>query len=257
MSELELNYRVIGEGPPLLLVHGFGISFNIWEFILPVLRPHFSVIMVELPGIGRSPLLGREHPYLDQVAAGLENVRTSLGIERWQILSYSSGTRAAEKYIQLHPACVESAVFLCPAQISVTKVLGLRIAIQLDRLIPQFGNWVLSGSRLKFLIDLLGFNYKKNDLSDKWFTEISAQPVEVLKETLRSFPVQKGQSFCIPDGIPVSFIWGNADLIADAPRKLSPLQDYVIRAFHSAPQTSAQQVSDTMLPFLLASHQSS
>ena len=51
-----LSYRVEGNGPPLLLVHGFGISFNIWQQLAPLLRPHFRVVMIELPGIGASAL---------------------------------------------------------------------------------------------------------------------------------------------------------------------------------------------------------
>ena len=41
---------------PLLLVHGFGISFNIWKELLPLLCPYFTLVMVELPGIGESPM---------------------------------------------------------------------------------------------------------------------------------------------------------------------------------------------------------
>jgi pimeloyl-ACP methyl ester carboxylesterase len=233
------------------MVHGFGISFNVWKFLIPFLRPHFTLIMVELPGIGRSPMPKPGQPYLDQAALGLENIRSMLGIERWSIFSYSSGSRAAERYINLFPVHVESAVFLCPAQISPRKAVSLNIAIRLDQHIPQFGNWVLSGHRLKFLIDLLGFNLKKDPLSLNWFTEISSQPLDILKETLRSLPDGGKQAFCILNEISTLFIWGHEDLIVDAPHKRY-LRDRMIHATHSAPQTAAQKVSDIVLPFLLS-----
>jgi pimeloyl-ACP methyl ester carboxylesterase len=248
MGNLSLNYRVDGQGSPLLMVHGFGISFNIWSSLLSSLRSHFTVIMVELPGIGRSPLSGQA--YLEEAVCGLERVREQLGIEKWNVFSYSSGTRVAEKYIQMHPARVERAVFLCPAQISASKAFGLNVVIQLDRYIPQFGNWILSGSRLRFLIDLLGFNLKRNHLSPNWFAEISSQPRGVLKETLRSLPGGGRRPFDIPDDVPALFVWGHKDLITNVPRRRSS-RDCMIPATHSAPQTAAQNVSEVVLPFLL------
>lgn len=249
MGDLSLNYRVVGNGSPLVLLHGFGISFNIWGSLLPFLRTHFTLIMVELPGIGRSPMSGQ--PYLEQAVDGLERVRRLMGIERWHVFSYSSGTRVAEKYIQLHPMQVERAVFLCPAQVSSIKAFGLNTVISLDQRIPQVGTWILTGPRLKFLIDLLGFNLKKNGLSPDWFAEISSQPVEVLKETLRSLPGGGGQPFDLPEHIPALFVWGHEDLITGARRRGS-LQDCMIHATHGAPQTAAQSISEIVVPFLLS-----
>ena len=99
--------------------------------------------MVELPGIGHSPEPGQS--YLDEAVSGLERVRSLLGIGRWNVFSYSSGTRTAEKYIQLNLMHVERAVFLCPAQTSRLKAFGLSMAVQLDQYMPQFGDWILSG----------------------------------------------------------------------------------------------------------------
>lgn len=247
MGDLSLNYRVDGNGSPLLLIHGFGISFNIWGSLVPLLRPHFTLIMVELPGIGHSPVQGQ--PYLEETVDGLEKIRNLLEIERWDIFSYSSGTRVAEKYIQSHPARVDRAIFLCPAQVSAAKALSLNFLIQLDQHMPRLGDWVLSGERLKFLIDLLGFNLKKTTLSSDWFTEISSQPVAILKETLRSLPGGGKRPFYIPEHISTLFIWAHEDLIVDVPRK-QLLHDRMIHATHGAPLTAPQLVSEVVLPFL-------
>lgn len=249
MDDLPLNYCVDGQGSPLLMVHGFGISFNIWSSLLLFLRSHFTVIMVELPGIGRSPL-SRQETYLDEAVNGLEGVRLRLGIERWNVLSYSSGTRVAEKYMQMYPEHVKRAVFLCPAQVSASRALGLNMLIQVDRRIPQVGNWVLSGPRLRFLIDLLGFNFKNRNLSPGWFAEISSQSSESLKATLRSLPGRGRQPIWVPEEIPALFVWGQEDLITYTPRRSSS-RDVLIHATHSAPLTAARTVSEVVLPFLL------
>lgn len=253
MDEPSLNYRMEGNGTPLLMLHGFGISYNIWSSLLPLLRPHFTLIMVELPGIGLSPMPALGVSYLDVAVDGLEEIRKSLSIQQWDVFSYSSGTRVAERYIQLHPDRVKRCVFLCPAQVSSPKALGLNTLIRLDRTFPWLGNWVLSGHCLRFLIELLGFNFEKNNLSSGWFTEISSQPLDVLKETLRSLPEGGSRAISIPENIPVLFIWGSKDLITGKPPDRSQ-RDCTIPATHSAPQTAAHKIADLAMPFLLSLH---
>lgn len=243
-----LNYRIEGNGQPLVLIHGFGISFHIWQDLRPLLRDHITLIQIELPGIGFSPLPAKGQDYLDSAVEGIEQIRIALGIEHWYVLSYSSGTRVGERYLQVHADCVDSSIFICPAQTSSLKALGLRLAVKLDTYIPQIGNWILSGSRLRFLIDLLGFNLQKNAHSQLWFAEISSQPVEILKETLRSMPDGGARPFTIPDHRAL-FIWADEDWLMDTPR-LSPCVR-LIHANHSAAQTAAQPLADLILPFLI------
>ena len=42
----------MGEGPPLLLIHGTGAATHSWRDVLPLLAEHFSVIAPDLPGHG-------------------------------------------------------------------------------------------------------------------------------------------------------------------------------------------------------------
>lgn len=254
MNVPTLNYQVIGNGPPLLMIHGFGISFNIWQKLIPLLCPHFSLIMIELPGIGNSSMPDMEEAYLDQAVAGLEKIRIALGIEHWQVLGYSYGVFVAKRYLQMYPTSLHSVIFLCPAQVSNLNAFVLQLAFQVDKKNPQFGNWVLSGARLKFLIDLLGFNLKKNEMSVKWFAEISSQPVGILKKSLQSLVTQKEMK--IPDDVPLCFIWGDKDLLAKPSYKFLSEKDHVIQSTHSAPQTAAGQIAEVAIPFLLSHRES-
>jgi pimeloyl-ACP methyl ester carboxylesterase len=166
------------------------------------------------------------------------------------VIGYSSGSRVAEAYAQSHAGHVERVVFLAPAYTTINKALGLRIASKVDARIPAIGNWILSGWRLKFLIHLLGFNLRKTDRVPLWYAEISSQPVEVLKSTLRSLPDFGARPFAISDQIPSLFVWGREDLITATPRQPSA-HDVIIHAEHSMPQTKAREVADAILPFLL------
>jgi pimeloyl-ACP methyl ester carboxylesterase len=229
------------------MVHGFGISFSIWENLLPFLTPNFSLIMVELPGIGKSPIPD-EMNYLDAAVYGIEAVRAELKIEKWCVLSYSSGTRVAEYYVRLEPQRIERIVYLCPVQVQTYKAIGLRFAKWLDLRDPRLGNYLLTGARLDFLIRWLGFNLKRTPETAAWMQEISSQPVRILKETLRSLPGDGGKTFAVPS-MPHLFVWGKRDLITKTPRQPAS-HERIIPAPHAAPVTNAQEAAEVILPFL-------
>ena len=52
-----LAYERIGEGPPLVLIHGLGATRAIWRPQLELLAAERDVIAVDLPGFGASPML--------------------------------------------------------------------------------------------------------------------------------------------------------------------------------------------------------
>ena len=43
------------DGPPVVLLHGWGMSSDIWHSWLPALTADYRVLLVDLPGLGRSP----------------------------------------------------------------------------------------------------------------------------------------------------------------------------------------------------------
>jgi len=56
-----LYYRVAGGGPPLVLIHGFGVSGYVWQRALPYLAQQHEVFVVDLPGYGHSRTNGAWH----------------------------------------------------------------------------------------------------------------------------------------------------------------------------------------------------
>jgi pimeloyl-ACP methyl ester carboxylesterase len=244
VDEAGLNYRVAGHGPPLLLVHGFGISFNIWRRLRPFLAPHFMLVMIELPGIGSTPMPPDGQDYLKTAVEGIKQVRRSLGIATWMVLGYSTGSRIAEAYVEAEAGQVRRATFLCPLTMDAHKLRALRLGLSLDGWLPAFGTWGLSGWRLKLLISWLGFNLRRDPMLDEWFVEIAAVPVRVLKETIRAVARAAGGPFSVP--VPYAMIWGNRDLVPLRPRELGP-HDYLVHGRHAAPLESAEEVARVII----------
>ncbi|WP_162902924.1 alpha/beta fold hydrolase [Taibaiella koreensis] len=51
-----IHYTVIGQGQPLVLIHGFPNDSSAWEPLLPALTERYRVLLPDLPGAGQSPL---------------------------------------------------------------------------------------------------------------------------------------------------------------------------------------------------------
>ena len=55
VNELQLTSNSIGEGNPVLLIHGFGASSYSWRHIIAPLSQKYRVITIDLKGFGESP----------------------------------------------------------------------------------------------------------------------------------------------------------------------------------------------------------
>jgi pimeloyl-ACP methyl ester carboxylesterase len=51
---VNIHYEVAGEGPPLILTHGYSATGEMWAGQFPLLSPHFKVITWDMRGHGRS-----------------------------------------------------------------------------------------------------------------------------------------------------------------------------------------------------------
>ncbi len=54
IRDININYEIIGDGQPLLFIHGLGSSLRDWEDQVPVFSKKFKVITLDLRGHGQS-----------------------------------------------------------------------------------------------------------------------------------------------------------------------------------------------------------
>jgi pimeloyl-ACP methyl ester carboxylesterase len=247
---MTLSYRILGDGPPLVMIHGMGVTYSIWENLVPLLCPHYKLIMVELPGHGESSNPPPGKPYYSASAGEIEELRLRLGIERWSVLSYSLGAWVVQAYLEGYPEQVDRAVFLCPAALARAWSTGMQMLNRVDRRVPALGSWLLSSWRLLYLVRRLGFNGRSHPYAHVWAREIQGQPVAVIKRLLRDLPAH-GRREIVPTACPTLFIWGDCDTITARPRALRPV-DRVVHGDHSAPLLASEQVAKEVIAFLSA-----
>jgi pimeloyl-ACP methyl ester carboxylesterase len=85
-----IHYRTTGSGPWVVLLHGFLESIEIWDDFSRQLEKDFSVLMIDLPGHGRSGLVDDIH-MMGLMAESVEAVLDYLKIESFVVCGHSMG----------------------------------------------------------------------------------------------------------------------------------------------------------------------
>ena len=97
----ELRVRIGGEGPPLLLLHGNPQTHAMWHAVAPALARTHTVICPDLRGYGGSfkPAPSPDHaPYSKRaMARDMAELMTSLGHDRFAVVSHDRGARVAHR----------------------------------------------------------------------------------------------------------------------------------------------------------------
>lgn len=111
MTDLHVDVHA-GDGPPLLMLHGFLSSRAQWAPNLGALQTVATPVVVELLGHGRSKSPTDPAAYSVQAyVSAFEALRDRLGTERWFVLGQSFGAGLTIRYALTHPQRVIGQVF--------------------------------------------------------------------------------------------------------------------------------------------------
>ena len=106
IGELRLHAVIGGEGPPLVLVHGWPETWYAWRLVMPALARDFEVIAVDQRGIGLSdkPADGYDTGTL---AGDLVALMDALGHRRFAVVGHDTGFAIGYALAADHPDRVE------------------------------------------------------------------------------------------------------------------------------------------------------
>jgi len=108
-GQARIAYERSGDGPPLLLMHGAEANRQMFDALVPLLSPRFTVIAYDQRDCGdtEAPTEAATLAELAQDAAALID---GLGWQRAHVFGSSFGGRVAQALALLHPASVDRLV---------------------------------------------------------------------------------------------------------------------------------------------------
>ncbi|MBT2560641.1 alpha/beta hydrolase [Pedobacter sp. ISL-68] len=102
VNGVKIHYVIGGKGAPLLLVHGFGQNWFMWNRLLPELSKHFTVIAPDLRGVGESakPAGGYDKKTM---AKDMHELMKKLGYSNINLAGHDIGLMVAYAYAAQFP----------------------------------------------------------------------------------------------------------------------------------------------------------
>jgi haloacetate dehalogenase len=114
-SGARIHVRSTGDGPPVLLLHGWPQTSAMWHRVVPALAGAHTVVTADLPGYGDSLL----PPDADVAASGkramardLVEAMTGLGHHRFAVVGHDRGARCGFRLALDHPGRVTALAVL-------------------------------------------------------------------------------------------------------------------------------------------------
>lgn len=108
---LSIHYLTAGQGPAVVLLHGYAETSRMWRPLVPPLAERFTVIAPDLPGIGESaiPASGLD---MKTSALRIHALVRSLGFAEAEVVGHDIGLMVAYAYAALFPGEVRKLVLM-------------------------------------------------------------------------------------------------------------------------------------------------
>jgi pimeloyl-ACP methyl ester carboxylesterase len=135
---VDINHHRAGSGDPLVLIHGIGSRWQMWEPVLAALTREYEVLALDLPGFGASPMPPEGTPPGAQSLTTLviEFLR-SVGFDWPHVAGNSLGgliaLELAQRGVARSVTALSPAGFASPAELAFARS-SLRMAVRAARL---------------------------------------------------------------------------------------------------------------------------
>lgn len=183
-------YREVGEGEPLVLVHGVGMQDASWEPQIEHFAKTHRVIAVNMPGHGGSTALP-QGSQLEDYVAWLHAAISALGFEQVNLAGHSMGALISGGYAATYPERVKRVALLngvyrrSPEARSAVEARAKEIAegnINIDGPLSRWfsestadqqakekvGNWLREVDPVGYAVTYNAFAHGDATYADKW-----------------------------------------------------------------------------------------
>ena len=271
--EIELHghrviYRIAGDGPPVVLIHGMVNSSKHWEEVALRLADRYTVVAPDLLGHGDSAAVRGDYS-LGAHACSIRDLLTTIGIDRATVVGHSLGGGIAMQFFYQFPQRVERLALISSGGLGHEVSPLLRGAA-----LPgaAAGIWLVANRRVREGLDRAGERMRTRGSRMGVYLQTVARAMKPVEEaaarrafiqTLRAVIDVRGQHVSAIDRLyllgelPTLIVWGERDNTIPmahglAAHELIPNSRFVTlpRAAHFPNLEDPQGLADALLDWL-------
>jgi pimeloyl-ACP methyl ester carboxylesterase len=220
----QVGYRMAGDGPTIVLIHGLASSSATWRRVGPRLAADHTVVAVDLLGHGSSAKPRGDYS-LGAHASGIRDVMVALGLDRATFVGHSFGGGIAMQLAYQFPERCQRLVLVASGGLGKEVTPFLRAValpgaeLVLPLVLSAWGHRALVavGARLRHLG--LRFDESKTEMWDNYTALTSPEGRLAFLTTVREVIDVAGQRVSANDklylaaAIPTLIVWGDRDSV--------------------------------------------
>lgn len=242
-----LSFQRTGDGPPVVLIHGFLGSWEVWDKVAPELDPEYDAIMVNLPGHGGSQIAPVTVTMRD-IARQVTELLDHLGFDDAIFVGHSWGGYVTCELLASFPERVKAAAVVYSSPYSDTA--PKRQAR--DELIARFENEpyddVIADALPVYVTD-----YDPPEVLDRMIVAAKQAGPEAARMALVSIRdrLDHVQEILASPQIPVLFVSGTDDASMPEITVQAPhVTTVTTKSGHMGPQTVPADLADILLEWM-------
>lgn len=201
--------------PPLLLLHGYPMSAQLWRQVIPPLAASYHVIAPDLPGYGQSdkPDVVYDMNYYNRF---LLDFLAALDIDQVQLVAHDLGATMALSFVARHPERVSQ--FVCMDTAPYAK-MPLTMALAIRFMGSRLGGWFMRQRWcFRFMMKWFGFHNGRcvtedmvNRYRQPWVADRAGRRAiwKLLQVPPQGFYTPRAQLQAIT--VPTLVLWGEGD----------------------------------------------
>lgn len=252
-----LSHDDLGEGPAVVLLHGFPLDRSMWRAQIDRLSSTYRVIAPDLPGHGESPVLGVT-PTMESMAEAVVALLDSLGIAEPVVLGgLSMGGYVALAALANHPGRFRALMLLDTRATADTPEAAANRE-SLARKVEEAGDARLVADAMRPKLFAPSTIEQAPELVESTVSVMSRAPAAGVAGALRAMASRPDRTKTLRDsGLPTLVLVGAEDVITPpdemkAMANLLPIAQFQIipGAGHLAPLERPDECNIAMLAFL-------
>lgn len=251
INNLKINYKQIGKGTPILILHGWGGSSDSWENVMEIIGGNkFNIICPDLPGFGKSDDPKEPWSINDYISFVFDFIK-KLEIDDFILIGHSFGGGLSVKITGEHNNKIKKLVLCNSAVVRAKERLSLRqkVAKRSAKIAKPFLTSNFYKEKVRPRLEPVIYKIAGN------YDYFSAN--EVMRKTFKKVFVEDLRAYASYIKSPTLIVWGEMD-------KITPLEDAyalnkiienselnIIKNVGHAPHLkSPEELSDIIIEFL-------